>query len=333
MQFKTLIITILVGMLTFVGCGNKSNEVAPTDPQELLAYLDAKIKQNPDDAELYYQRGKVLFELSELNEAITSLKKAISLDEKEQKYYLLLADVYFRNGNTKESYANLQEALNLDPKNIDAYLKLAEISLFGRDYDRSMESIEKAISLDDHNARAFYMKGYLNLEMGDTTSAVRNLRKTIDLDNEYAQAYELLGLLFINRGDKLGLDYLTTAVNLDPNNTVALYALGLFYQENDDIEQATNFYNKVLNINSQNANALHNLGYIEMLYKENYDKAIEYFTKAIEVDSYNLEAHTNRAYAYELLGDKAKAKEGYEDALAIDQTFAPAQEGLKRISR
>lgn len=319
--------------MTASGCGNKTEEAAPSDPQELLAYLDAKIKQDPDDAELHYQRGKVLFELNELNEAITSLKKAVSLNDREQKYYLLLADAYFRNGDTKSSYANLQEALNIDPENVEAYLKLAEISLFGRDYDRSLESIEKAISLDDRNARAYYMKGYLNLETGDTTSAIRDLRKTIDLDNEYSQAYELLGLLFINRGDRMGVDYLTTTVTLDPNNTVALYALGLFYQENDDIGQAAGFYNKILTINPQNANVLHNLGYIEMLYKEDYAKAIEYFTKALEVDGNSLEAHTNRAYAYELSGNKAKAKEGYEDALAIDGTFAPALEGLKRLSR
>ncbi len=333
MRFKLFIIIVLATAAMLGGCGNKTEDAAPSDPQERLAYLDAKIRQNPDDAELYYQRGKVLFELNELNDAITSLKKAVSLNENEQKYYLLLADVYFRNGDTKSSYANLQEALNLDPENVDAYLKLAEISLFGRDYDRSMESIEKVISLDDHNARACYMMGYLNLEMGDTTSAIRNLRKTIDLDNEYAQAYELLGLLFINRGDKMGLDYLTTAVTLDPDNTVALYALGLFYQDNDDIDQATRYYNKILSINPQNSNVLHNLGYIEMLYKENYDKAIDYFTKSIEVDGYSLEAHTNRAYAYELSGNRAKAREGYEDALAIDETFVPAQEGLKRVTR
>lgn len=331
---KCKILTIIAVLLSalFFSCGGNDNQ-APTDPKELLAFLEAKIKQNPKDAELYYERGRVLLQLDEVTDAINSLNQAISLKSGQEKYHLLLADAYFRNGNIKESYSNLQEVLSINPKNIDAYMKTGEIALFSRDYDRSLESIDKALAIDNLNPKAYYMKGYLYLEKGDTTEAVRNLRKTIDLDNEYSQAYELLGLLFINRNDPLGVEYLTTVTNLDPNNTVALYALALYYQENGDPEKAQNLYNRVLSVNPQHTNALHNLGYIELFETGNLDKAIDFFNQAIAVDPQNIEAHTNRAFAYEQKGDNANARKGYEDALAINPNFAVAQEGLKRVSK
>lgn len=333
MKYNILTITALLVLAVCFGCGGANNETAPTDPKELLAFLEAKIKQEPKNAELYYERGRVLLQLDEVNDAIGSLTQAIALDGGEEKYHLLLADAHLMNGSVKESYADLQEVLNINPKNIDAFLKIGEIALFSRDYNRSLESIDKAIALDNLNPKAYYMRGYLFLEKGDTTEAIRNLRKTIDLDNEYSSAYELLGLLFINRNDPLGVEYLTTVTTLSPSNTVALYALALYYQENDDVEKAENFYNKVLAINPLHSDALHNLGYIELTFKQNPDKAIDYFTQAVEASPNNIEALTNRALAYEQKGDKAAARQGYTDALAIDGNFIPALEGLKRVGK
>ncbi|MBR5028897.1 MAG: tetratricopeptide repeat protein [Bacteroidales bacterium] len=333
MRIKTLSFILIIVAAFVFGCGSGGNDTAPTDPNELLAFLEAKIKQNPKDAELYYERGRVLLQLDQVADAINSLSQAVSLKSGVEKYHLLLADAYFRNGNVKESYSNLQEVLNINPKNIDAYMKIGEIALFSRDYDRSLESIDKALDIDNLNPKAYYMKGYLFLEKGDTTEAVRNLRKTIDIDNTYTGAYELLGLLFINRNDHLGVEYLTTATNLDPNNIVAMYALGLYYQDNADIEKAESYYNKVLTINPQHTNAVHNLGYIELVYKENYDKAIEYFNEAVAMDPENIEALTNRALAYEQKGDKVAALQGYKEALDIDPGFVAAKEGVKRMSK
>lgn len=333
MKCKIFTIIVLLMSATLFGCGGGNQDQAPTEPRELLAFLEAKIKQNPKDAELYYERGRVLLQLDEITDAINSLTQAIALKNGEEKYHLLLADAHLRNGQVKESYADLQEVLTINPQNIDAYMKRGEIALFSRDYDRSIESIDKALELDDLNPKAYFMRGYVFLEKGDTTEAVRNLRKTIDLDNEYSSAYELLGLLFINRNDPLGVEYLNTATTLDPNNITALYALALHYQDNADIEKAENYYNRVLAINPHHVDALHNLGYIELTFKEDNDKAIEYFTQVLAIDPNNIQAHTNRALAYEQKGDKAKAREGYRQALDLAPAYTPAVEGIKRVGK
>ena len=47
MKLKTLTIIALFISAMLIGCGG-NDEQAPTDPKELLAFLEAKIKQNPN---------------------------------------------------------------------------------------------------------------------------------------------------------------------------------------------------------------------------------------------------------------------------------------------
>ena len=91
MKCKILTIIVLLVSATLFGCGGGNDDKAPTEPKELLAFLEAKIKQNPKDAELYYERGRVLLQLDEITDAINSLTQAIALKSGEEKYHLLLA--------------------------------------------------------------------------------------------------------------------------------------------------------------------------------------------------------------------------------------------------
>ena len=62
----------------------------------------------------------------------------------------------------------------------------------------------------------------------------------------------------------------------------------------------------------------------------NFAEAAEYFTKAIQCDSNFIEAWTNRGYAYELNGEKAKAHQDYTTAVNLDGTYSQALEGFER---
>lgn len=58
------------------------------------------------------------------------------------------------------------------------------------------------------------------------------------------------------------------------------------------------------------------------------EKAVEQFTKAIELDPKLKEAHNNLGYTYRKLGKLPESIASYEKALAIDSMFADAREYL-----
>ncbi|RLD51189.1 MAG: hypothetical protein DRI94_06690 [Bacteroidetes bacterium] len=62
----------------------------------------------------------------------------------------------------------------------------------------------------------------------------------------------------------------------------------------------------------------------EKIKSGNYDKALEYFSKAISVKNDYVNAYCNRGNCYSDLGEKEKAIKDYNKAIAINPDFVPA---------
>ncbi len=331
MKQRILLLILLAPlMLLPLSCGNKSNSDKLSD-EEYLKILDVKIHKHPKDDNLLYDRASLFMKMGRVNEAITDLSRAISLNEKEVKYHRLIGDAYFANGDVDHSYRSLQRVLELDPDNDEALLKLGEIAYYSRDYDRAMENLSKVTAKDPRNRTALFMKGFIYKETGDTVNAITLLRKVCDLYPEYGPAFEELGILYAAHKNPLALEYLNTAIQLDPKNTNALYATAMYFQDKNQMDKAEEVYKKILDIDGNYKEAWHNRGYIEMFTYGDYPKAIEYLTRAIQCDSAFIEAFANRGCAYELMGDIENARKDFRTALDLDHTFQPAIDGMNRL--
>ena len=327
----TLCALLSIGAMS---CGNNTSEESKTMTEaEALKVLDVKIHKDSKNAELYYNRAKVLLKMNRANDAINDMVKATSLEKDNSEYFMLLGDAYFANGDVDHSYKAFQDAINLDEDNTEAYLKLGEIAFYSRDYDRAMENLGKVTAEDKTNLTALFMKGFIYKETGDTNNAVYYFRRVCDLHPEYEPAFEELGTLYALHHDPMAVEYLSTAIKLEPNNTNAKYCLAMYYQEIEQVDQAEELYKQILDIDANNKDAWHNRGYIEMFYNENYDLAIEYLTKAVQCDNRFIEAHVNRGCAYELKGDKTNAEICFRSALEIEPGFKPAIDGLSRLEK
>jgi tetratricopeptide (TPR) repeat protein len=311
-----------------------------TQPQELndsmpdsvkLEALDINIERNPDDHELLAARARVLLNLGRVNEAAADIDKALRLAPETVEYLLLKADICFRNGDVKGSYNALEQAEALNPESQEVQLKLGEITYYNHDYDRAMAHLTKVTEKDANNRTALFMKGFIYKEKGDTANAVQLFRRVCDKFPDYAPSFEQLGVLYAELGDNMALEYLGTALQLEPNNTNVMYALALFYQDHDDMEKAESLYRQILDLKPESADAWHNMGWIELFFYHNLDRAIEFFTKAIEANSGYIEAYANRGIAYENKGDRQKAKADFEAALSLNAAYQPAVEGMKRV--
>lgn len=334
MKQRFLHIVLSLAMIACIACnGGTKEETANMTDAQILEVLDIKIHRNPKDAQLYFERAKVLMRMDRMNDAINNLLKATELDDDEVEYYMLLGDAYFANGDIEHSYSTIQRAIELDDKNSEAYLKLGEIAFYGRDYDRAMDNLSKVTATDKNNRTALFMKSFIYKETGDTSNAVVLMRKVCDLYPEYEPAFEELGTLYAEKLNPMAVEYLNTALKLEPQNTNALYCLAMYYQNKNDMDMAEELYKKILDIDAGHKNAWHNRGYIECFHYGDYDKAIEYYSKAIQCDNRFIEAHVNRGCAYELKGDKANAEICFRTAVEIDPSFTPANEGLKRLGK
>jgi tetratricopeptide (TPR) repeat protein len=93
------------------------------------------------------------------------------------------------------------------------------------------------------------------------------------------------------------------------------------------IDVAQEFYNQVLKINPNYANAHNNLG---VIYKDlgQYQKAKNYFEKITEINPNYANAHNNLGAIFKELGQHQKAKECFEKAIKINPNYADAHHNL-----
>ena len=148
---------------------------------------------------------------------------------------------------------------------------------------------------------------------------------------------------------------------LFPDNDDAVYLLGLVHNDQGDSAAAMKYWERSLQLDASRTDANDSLGYAFLL-RDEYEKAEEYFRKALALDpnlasanfrlantlvhqgnvreavaileranSLSAEGHRLLGEAYQQLKDYAKAKASYEAALAANTNLAEAYYGLAKV--
>lgn len=329
---KNILLIGFICIFCVVACKPKASS-DELDIHERLSVLDAKIRKNEKDPSLYYARAKVYLELDQVNDALADAYSALKYDDKNSDYYLLMGDIMFLKLEMESAYSNIQKSLEIQPRNPKAYLKLAEISLYNRDYERALESIAKSLEYDKFDPTAYFLQGYIQKETGDTFAAVASYKQAIEYNPEHEGAYEELGLLYALRKDPLAAEYFNTALQINPNSLFSMYGLAMYYQDIEDVDKALELYENILAIRPDHPDALNNMGYLYMNYKEKYEEAISLFTRALAIEPDFEHALYNRAVAYETIGDKKLALEDYELLNQIDPNDEEIAEKVEVLRR
>ncbi len=310
---------------------DSGGDVLSGNPKDQLETINDQIKVDSLNPELFDQKAMLLLEREQFNDALASIRKAIVLNPRNPDYYISLSDIYLSLGKIKNCKESLEKAIEIDPTNNDAILKLAELSLIIKDYEKVRKLTNRAIENQSVNPRAYFIKGYAFLEMGDTNSAIGSMIRTIEQDGTFYGAYMQLGLLYSLKNDRIAVDYFNSALRIEPESIEALYALAMFYQENEDFESAQENYHKILQIDPGNKFALYNIGYIELVINENFTIAREYFSQVIEIDPMYADAYYNKGYCFELEGNLDDARRNYNQTLQVQPNHSKAIGGLNRL--
>ena len=108
------------------------------------------------------------------------------------------------------------------------------------------------------------------------------------------------------------------------------FNLAVQNHQNNNLQDAQNYYQKVLKIDPNYVNANYNLGVIYQDLEE-HQKAKNCFEKTIEIVPNHVDAHYNLGVIFKVLGENQKAKSCYEKAIEIDPNYVNAHNNLGGI--
>ena len=161
--------------------------------------FSAEAKSNPLEEAIL--KANEYVQKKDYEKAVVEYERAVKIDPKSSKAYLLLGLTYANMGRLDEAVKNSAYSAILEPS-YAAYHNLGLIYANKGDYDRASDAYEKALKMNDKSFRAWYEYGLLEAGNAHFDKAVECYKKSIQLNSQFADSYLGLGSASYWVGDK-----------------------------------------------------------------------------------------------------------------------------------
>ncbi len=166
---------------------------------------------------------------------------------------------------------------------------------------------------------------------GHLAEAEQLYRRVINTSPDFHPAYHSLGLLAYKVGKPtLAVDLITHAITLD--NKIAFYHCNLceMLRQQGRLDEAVNAGRQAIALAPDDTNALYNLGLVQADCKD-WSAAVESYQRVLELNPGHGLASNNMGAALEAMGKMDEALEAYTRAVAINPQHAEAQNNMGAI--
>lgn len=338
MRDKLLIFGLL---LLLFGCnGNKPAPSETTDERSdepitvtaaIQQYTDS-IAKDSTNARLYRDRAKAYFANEQVGAAMMDINQSLRYDPNDIDTYLLLADVYYALGDEGNINVTLNKAAEINQRDARPMVKLAELNLLQQNYQLSWAYLDKALSLSTYNPKAYFVRGmYYIIAQQDTVSALKNFQIAAEQDDSFYDPVEQICRIYAEQQPPYALDYIRKAQQQFPDNANARYELALYLQSHGEPEEAVKHYDSLLMLQPDNYMVLYNVGYVNFVYLENNEVALDYFNRSLQANPNYLDAFYNKGRVLEQMGKYVQAEEIYKEILKRYPNYQLAVDALNRI--
>lgn len=230
------------------------NIVPSNKPIELhngsIVYNDGKqirdlliFKNLPEE----YNIGAKHYNNQDYNLAATSLEKIFEDGYRKDFIYQLLISSYLQiKDYTNASRVNTQYFRKFKNKfNSNDYTNSGLIKSFLGNYSEAIIDYNKAIEIDSNNSIALNNRGYTYNLLGDYEKAIKDFNTAISLEESFAYALNNRGFAKIKLGIKEeGLADLEKSMTLDGTNSYCYLNFGIYYFDNVQYQKALEYFNK-----------------------------------------------------------------------------------------
>lgn len=308
-------------------------EVARQDTVvDRIAQLSDSIAMDETREDLYLERAKVYLAKEQVGAAMMDVNRAIELNPRNVDAFLLLSELYYQLGDAGNVTAALDRAMEIDPYDSRPVVKQAEINLLMQNYDLALGHVSNALKLGNYNPEAYFVRGMIYLAKNDTASALKSFMISREQDADFYEPQHEINKIYVAQNNPLTEDFLRATVSHFPNNALSRYELALFLQDHGAPEEALAHYDSLLMIQPENSRFLFNKGYVYFVYLGDNQKALDYFSKSLEVDPTYLDALYNKGHVLEQMGDYVQAKAIYSRVLKQQPNYTLAIDAVNRIA-
>ncbi len=269
-----------------------------------ISLIKKAIELNNKNSVNYEIYGYILHAVGDIKKALEKFGKAISLNPDSFRVLRMIAKCYYDLGEVEKAKLKVEESLRLEQNFIASWHLLGEIYLSNKDFIKGTQSLAKAISINPEDWSSYFILGEYYLSEQKYDNAIAEMNK----------------IEMIMKGKD-------PVILAEVNNFI-----GYVYTRKGDTEEAIKYFNIAIQYNNDFALPFYNLGKIESE-RGNYEKAVKFYKEAIKRDKFHVPSLTEAGFAYLNLKNMKQAEKFFQKAIDFDESEYWAYLGLSEVAR
>lgn len=226
--------------------------------KEALTSFKKASSLNPKYKEAFYEAGWCSNELEQYDEALTLLNKANALWPNQAKIYFEMGYANEQLDNYEQAAEQFKKAISLYEDYPLAYKELGNVYFFQKEFKKALDFYQSYADKEPNikSATYYYRRGYCENDLDKIDDAITSLEKAIELDPEYTKAYTELGYAYYTKENySQALTELNTGLGIEKTQ-LALYYKGLVYVAQSKKSDAMDIYRQLQDMKSDYAEKL-----------------------------------------------------------------------------
>ena len=237
------------------------------------------------------------------------------------------ADAAFNDGNFRGAITLYDQLSRRRPNDVDLQVKSARITAFLGQHPKAEQRARRILQQNGQSknadARAILCLALEYQQKLD--AALTECQAAVTANPKNATAHAYLAEVFTDKGDCVSaLGSAQQAADLDPNNPEALHKLGYYYEVCvQSYENALSYYQRALDIAPNMLQILMDQGRVYLIFASAGNvayaqRAVDIFAHIIEKDDQNAEAYSRLGVAYMHQGELGKSEKAHDTAVALE---------------
>ena len=333
-------------------------------PEEGIAACTRQIESGRwsghDLAISYYNRGIFWYDKDDNDKAIEDYSKALELSPNYASAFNNRGNAYSAKGDLDRAIADYNRAIEIDGKDPFRWNNRGLALRRKGEFDRAIADFDQAIRIDPGYTAAYSNRGQTYEEKGDKERAKIDYLAALAVPQKYSngkyahdKARERLLALGVpaeslpapaqRAGTSFEVDQKlcnSSDTKLDEgiaactrqiasgrwqghNLAISYYNRGIFYYDKDDLDKAIADYSKAIELSPNYASAFNNRGNAFSA-KGDLDRALADYDRAIEIDGKDPFRWNNRGLIWKKKSDYERAIADFDQAIKIDPGYTAA---------
>ena len=285
--------------------------------KEANQLLDALYVLEPSNEEIYIQKANILSKEDKHEDAIKVLKIALNISEETSEIHALIGMEYLFLDNFEEAKQSFMRCLEEEPEDYSSLYNIIYCFDFLNENEEAITFLNKYLNSNPYCEVAWHQLGKQYFSIKDYKKALGAFDFAIISDDTFVGAYLEKGKVLekLKRYKEAIENYLLT-LELDDPTSFALLRMGCCYEKLGQLDLAKQYYYKTVK-----EDPLLDKGWTAItkfyLKQHNYQKALYYINKAINIDAENVIYWKLYAQINQRLNFLEEAERGYKRAIEL----------------